>query len=60
MLPKSSSRKAKRTRRLMKRQPYRNPGKLKSEWGNRLVQISLAGIVIWMAYEAVMASMLLE
>ena len=60
MLPKSSVRKAKRTRRLMKRLPYRNTGKLKSELGNRLVLISFAGLVIWMTYEAVMASMLLE
>lgn len=44
----------------MKRQPYRNPGKVKEVTVDILAQVSLTGLSLWVVYEIVMSWAMLE
>jgi hypothetical protein len=60
LFPKTTSRRAKKTRRLMKRKPYKSPEKVKSAAIHTLIQVVYTCLTLWILYEVVMASMLLE
>ena len=44
----------------MKRQRYRNPGKVKEIAFDIVAQVSLTGLSLWVVYEIVMSWMLIE
>ncbi len=60
LLPKNNSRKVRRTRKLMKRKPYKSPDQVKHNLQHLGIRVVLTLCYAWVAYEVVLSSFLLE
>lgn len=60
LLPKRNARRIRRTRKLMKRKPYKSPEQVRTNFKHLGIRIALGGCYAWVAYEVVMSSLLLE